>query len=106
MAVFCHSRRSIGPGKSGDIRTKPDRFGSRFGGITGAGPQPAHDLAPRDPAAAALHAPRPRAEYCTMPLTDLELRNLQPAERTNKRADGLGLYIEVTPKGSKLWRWK
>ncbi len=41
-----------------------------------------------------------------MPLTDLELRNLQPAERTNKRADGLGLYIEVTPKGSKLWRWK
>ncbi len=74
--------------------------------MTGAGNQAAPDLGPRDPAAAALHAPRPRAEYCTMPLTDLELRNLQPAERTYKRADGLGLYIEVTPKGSKLWRWK
>ena len=41
-----------------------------------------------------------------MPLTDLQIRHFEPAERPYKKADGGGLYIEVTPSGSKLWRLK
>jgi len=41
-----------------------------------------------------------------MPLTNVELRNLKPGSRAYKRADERGLYIEVRPGGSKLWRLK
>lgn len=41
-----------------------------------------------------------------MPLTDLQIRHFEPAERPYKKGDGGGLYIEITPNGSKLWRWK
>lgn len=41
-----------------------------------------------------------------MPLTDLQIRHFEPAERSYKKGDGGGLYIEITPKGSKLCRWK
>ncbi|MEC8484668.1 MAG: Arm DNA-binding domain-containing protein, partial [Pseudomonadota bacterium] len=41
-----------------------------------------------------------------MPLTDRELKALKPREKAYKLADEKGLYIEVTPKGSKLWRMK
>lgn len=41
-----------------------------------------------------------------MALTNVALNALRPKERAYKRADGLGLYIEVTPGGSKLWRFK
>ena len=41
-----------------------------------------------------------------MPLKDLEIRALKPRARVYKRADGRGLYIEVQPGGSKLWRLK
>lgn len=40
------------------------------------------------------------------PLTDTELRNFKPAEKSYKMGDGGGLYIEVYPNGSKLWRMK
>lgn len=39
-----------------------------------------------------------------MPLSDLKIRNLKAAEKPYKVADGGGLYIQVTPTGSKLWR--
>lgn len=39
-----------------------------------------------------------------MPLTDTQIRQLKPKDKPYKRADGGGLYIHVTPKGSKLWR--
>lgn len=39
-----------------------------------------------------------------MPLTDTKLRNLKPREKPFKVADGGGLYVQVTPNGSKLWR--
>ena len=39
-----------------------------------------------------------------MALTDTQLKNLKPQERTFRLSDGEGLYIEVTPKGSKLWK--
>ncbi len=41
-----------------------------------------------------------------MALTDAKIRNLKPKDRPYKIADFDGLYIHVTPKGSKLWRFK
>ena len=41
-----------------------------------------------------------------MPLTDLQIRHFEPAERPYKKADGGGLYVEAMPSGSKLWRLK
>ncbi len=39
-----------------------------------------------------------------MPLTDTRIRNAKPTEKPYKLADGGGLYIEIKPNGSKLWR--
>ena len=41
-----------------------------------------------------------------MALTDAKIRNLKRKDRPYKIADFDGLYIHVTPKGSKLWRFK
>ena len=41
-----------------------------------------------------------------MALNDLAIRALKPADRIYKKADERGLYIEVRPGGSKLWRFK
>ncbi len=41
-----------------------------------------------------------------MPLRDLEIRALKPEARVYKRTDERGLYLEVHPNGSKLWRFK
>lgn len=41
-----------------------------------------------------------------MPLKDLEIRALKAQDRVYKRSDERGLYIEVHPSGSKLWRLK
>ncbi|GGC22082.1 tyrosine-type recombinase/integrase [Pseudoduganella buxea] len=40
------------------------------------------------------------------PLTDIQLRNAKPAEKSYKLSDGGGLYVEVMPGGSKFWRMK
>jgi integrase len=39
-------------------------------------------------------------------LTDAAIRAAKPREKAYKLFDGLGLYLEVTPTGSKLWRLK
>lgn len=39
-----------------------------------------------------------------MALTDTRIRNAKPAEKPYKLTDGGGLYIEIKPTGSKLWR--
>jgi hypothetical protein len=39
-----------------------------------------------------------------MPLTDTRIRNAKAPEKPYKLADGGGLYIEIKPNGSKLWR--
>ena len=39
-----------------------------------------------------------------MPLNDLQLRQLKPADRPYRKSDGGGLFVEVRPNGSKLWR--
>lgn len=41
-----------------------------------------------------------------MALTDASIRSLQAGKSPIKKADGKGLYIQVNPNGSKLWRFK
>lgn len=41
-----------------------------------------------------------------MALTELAIRHLKPKEKVYRVADSGGLCIEVSPKGSKLWRWR
>jgi integrase len=41
-----------------------------------------------------------------MPMSDTKLKNLKAKGKSYKLADSGGLYIEVTPSGSKLWRLK
>lgn len=41
-----------------------------------------------------------------VPLTDLQIRNAKRKAKPYKLADGGGLYLEVMPSGSKLWRLK
>lgn len=39
-----------------------------------------------------------------MPLTDAQCRAAKPAQRVQKLSDGRGLFLQITPAGSKLWR--
>ena len=41
-----------------------------------------------------------------MPLTDTAIKALRPKEKSFRTFDGGGLYIDVTPAGSKIWRVK
>ncbi|KQZ39669.1 integrase arm-type DNA-binding domain-containing protein [Duganella sp. Root1480D1] len=38
------------------------------------------------------------------PLTDTQIRNAKPKEKTYTLADGGGMYLEISSKGSKIWR--
>ncbi len=40
------------------------------------------------------------------PLTDSAIKAAKPKDRAYKKADGQGMYLEVMPTGSKLWRLK
>lgn len=40
------------------------------------------------------------------PLTDSAIKAAKPKEKPYKLTDGQGLYLEITPNGSKLWRLK
>ncbi|MFO1260453.1 MAG: tyrosine-type recombinase/integrase [Sphingomonadaceae bacterium] len=41
-----------------------------------------------------------------MAVTDAQIRAFRPTDTPYKKGVGGGLYIEVFPNGSKLWRWK
>ncbi|MFP6863776.1 tyrosine-type recombinase/integrase, partial [Pseudomonas sp.] len=41
-----------------------------------------------------------------MPLTDIKIRQAKPGTAAIKLTDGAGLYLEVRPNGSKLWRYR
>lgn len=41
-----------------------------------------------------------------MALTNTAIRNFKPKERAYKVSDAEGLYLQITPKGGKLWRLK
>ncbi|MGZ8293105.1 MAG: tyrosine-type recombinase/integrase, partial [Telluria sp.] len=38
------------------------------------------------------------------PLTDTQVKTAKPRERTYTLADGGGMYLEIAPTGSKIWR--
>ena len=48
----------------------------------------------------------PCPRFNEMPLTDTAIRNIKPKSRPSKLAEGNGLYLFVTPTGSRLWRLK
>lgn len=52
------------------------------------------------------HQTAPKMPRLVAPLTDMRVKNAKPKEKPYKLADGGGLYIEVAPSGSKLWRMK
>ena len=39
-------------------------------------------------------------------MTDTKAKNAKPREKTYKLGAGKGMYLEVTPKGGKYWRYK
>lgn len=39
-------------------------------------------------------------------LSDLQIKAFKPGPKPQRFFDGYGLYIEVSPAGGKLWRWK
>lgn len=39
-------------------------------------------------------------------LTDTQIRNAKPKEKPYKLTDSNGLYLEIRPNGSKLWRYR
>jgi hypothetical protein len=41
-----------------------------------------------------------------MKLNDKACKSLKPKEKPYKKADGWGLYLDIKPSGSKLWRFK
>lgn len=41
-----------------------------------------------------------------MPLTDTAVKNAKPKEKSYKKFDEKGLYLEISPKGGKWWRLK
>jgi len=41
-----------------------------------------------------------------MPLTDAKIRSSKSSEKAQKLTDGHGLYLELRPTGSKLWRYR
>ncbi|EOS96139.1 Integrase [Erwinia tracheiphila PSU-1] len=41
-----------------------------------------------------------------MKLTARQVETAKPKDKAYKLADGMGLYLEVTPRGSKYWRMK
>lgn len=41
-----------------------------------------------------------------MPLSDVAIRKAKPTDKPQRLFDGGGLYLEVSPAGGKLWRWK
>lgn len=41
-----------------------------------------------------------------MKLTNIVVQNAKPREKSYKLSDGHGLYLEVSPKGGKWWRYK
>ena len=41
-----------------------------------------------------------------MPLTDVKIRQAKPSIKPIRMTDSNGLYLEVTTKGSKLWRYR
>lgn len=42
----------------------------------------------------------------TLPLTDVAIRNAKAIDKPVKLFDGAGLFLQISPTGGKLWRFK
>ena len=51
-----------------------------------------------------MRVPNPRTR--SMPLTNAKIRSRSPSEKPVKLTDAGGLYLEIRPSGSKLWRYR
>jgi len=49
---------------------------------------------------------KPLKEDYPIPLTDTAIRAAKPAKKAQKLFDGKGLYLLITPGGTKSWRLK
>ncbi|WP_337955127.1 tyrosine-type recombinase/integrase [Methylophaga sp.] len=47
-----------------------------------------------------------KVQVVTMALTDIQIRNAKPEAKQYKLSAGLGLYLIVSPKGGKWWRFR
>lgn len=45
-----------------------------------------------------------QAGDAVMPLTDTKVKNAKPLDKEYKLTDGFGMFLRVTPKGSKYWQ--
>ncbi|MCL1908871.1 MAG: Arm DNA-binding domain-containing protein [Holophagaceae bacterium] len=41
-----------------------------------------------------------------MKLSDINIKRAKPTEKSYKLFDGNGLYLQVEPTGTKVWRYK
>ncbi|CCJ71856.1 Integrase [Cronobacter condimenti 1330] len=41
-----------------------------------------------------------------MALTDMTVRNAKPKDKAYKLTDSIGLFLFISPAGSKLWRFR
>ncbi|VBO96142.1 tyrosine-type recombinase/integrase [Burkholderia pseudomallei] len=53
-----------------------------------------------------VSADAPRGRRARYPLTDVAIKNAKSGDKRKRLYDTGGLYLEIFPTGSKLWRWK
>ncbi|MFD1558805.1 tyrosine-type recombinase/integrase [Paraburkholderia silviterrae] len=68
-----------------------------------------HDFVIRQPNVVALFPVQHSTEVeraARSPLTGVAIKNAKPRDKSYRMHDSGGLYLELFPNGSKLWRWK
>ncbi|WP_431819596.1 tyrosine-type recombinase/integrase [Burkholderia sp. F1] len=53
-----------------------------------------------------FHSSNNDTRFFTVPLTDIKIRQAKATTKPTKLTDTNGLYLEVRPSGSKLWRYR
>ena len=89
-------------------------YGGMTGGTHGACPSPGEIMPPNhletrmDTGFAAVpDAPKSASSrQSRRGLSDAAIRAAKPSEKAYKLPAGGSLYLEVSPSGAKLWRWK
>jgi hypothetical protein len=56
--------------------------------------------------ASVICTPSPRYPLFATPLTDVKIRQAKTDNKPIKITDADGLYVEMRPSGSKLWRYR
>ena len=53
-----------------------------------------------------LHSPKPAKAMETNKLSDVKIRAAKPQDKLYSISDGEGMFLEISPKGGKWWRFK